>query len=133
MIAYILLFLLMINSSTFYSIIFNKKIEQTLFLTVFSYIVILFIFGIFNVLSVGYYLILCLNAIALIFNIYKLIKNRDLFKNILTPGLLFFTLTYLFILYISIGRQVSVGDEFSHWGTKVKNMYYLNTFQFHQK
>ena len=41
--------------------------------------------------------------------------------------MIFFFLTYLFILYISIGRQVSVGDEFSHWGTKVKNLYYLNT------
>lgn len=127
MIAYILLFLIMLNLSTFYSIIFNNKIEQTLFLTVFSIISIMFIFGILNVLSIGYYFILCLNGLALIFNIIKLIKNRELFKNILTPGLFLFILTYLFILFISVGRQVSVGDELSHWGTKVKNMYYLNT------
>ena len=127
MIAYILLFLLLLNSSTFYSIIFNKKIEQTIFLSIFSYIAILFVFGVFNVLNIGYYCILCLNVIALLFNVYKLVKNRDLFNNILTPGLVFFILTYLFILYVSVGRQVSIGDEFSHWGTKVKNLYYLNT------
>lgn len=128
MISYILLFLLLTNTSLFYCNIFNKKIEQTLFLSIFSYILILFIFGIFNNLNVGFYIILILNFLLLIYNIYIIIAHKkDIKKFISTTGFILFILSYIFILYLSIGRKVYAWDEFSHWATKVKNLYYLNT------
>ena len=125
---YIILFLLLINTAMFYSTIFNKKIGQTIFFSIFSYIFILFLFGILNGLYIGFITILVLNAFALIYNIYS-IKHRkaDIKNNILTFGLVLFSISYIIIIWSSLGRLASEWDEFSHWALVVKNMFELNS------
>ncbi len=123
---YILLIFLLLNTSLFYSTIFNKKIEQTIFLSIFSYIFILFVFGIFSILNVGFITILILNGILFIINVHSFIKRKiDLNKNVLTTGLILFIISYLIIVWQSFGKLANSWDEFSHWALVVKNMYGL--------
>lgn len=123
---YILLILLLLNTSLFYSTVFNKKIEQTVFLSIFSYILILFIFGVLGSLNVGFILILIINGILFGLNIYSFVKNKiNLNENVLTTGLILFVISYLIIVWQSLGKLASVWDEFSHWALVVKNMYGL--------
>lgn len=125
--AYILLIFLLLNTSFFYSTIFNKKIEQTIFLSIFSYILILFTFGVLGSLSLGYMLIIIYNILLLGFNIYSFIKKKiNLNKNVLTMGLILFIISYIVIVWQSLGKLASSWDEFSHWALVVKNMYGLN-------
>lgn len=123
---YILLILLLLNTSLFYSILFNKKIEQTIFLSIFSYILILFIFGVLGSLNIGFIAILVINGLLFVFNIYSLVKKKiNLNKKVLTTGLILFIISYLIIIWQSLGRLASAWDEFSHWALVVKNMYGL--------
>ena len=126
---YILFFLIMFNNSFFISNIFKKKIEETLAINVVFSIIILFIFGMFNRLDLGYYTYLIFTVGALVGNIIFLIKQK--FKNLkylLTSGLIISFLLYAFFIILNKGRMLSVWDEFSHWGLVVKNMFMLNNF-----
>ena len=124
---YILLMLIILNSSCFFSNIFNKKIEQTLFFSIFSYILILFAFGIIGILKIGFISIMVLNFLAFIYNVYYGLKNKDkINKNFFTIGLILFLISYCFIVWQSLGRLATAWDEFSHWALVVKNMYGLD-------
>ena len=97
MVAYILLILIIINLSTAIAIFFNRKIEETFFLSIFAKVLILFIFGIFNSLKIGFYFILFLNVILLGYNIFKIYKEPKIIKNnLLTMGSIFFVITYFY-------------------------------------
>lgn len=123
---YILILILLLNTSMFYSTIFDKKMGQTLFLSVFSYIIILFIFGVFGFLNAGFITILLLNILLFGCNINSFLKKKiDIKKNVLTIGLLLFLLSYIIIIWQSLGKLASSWDEFSHWALVVKNMYGL--------
>ena len=125
---YIVLPFLLLNLGIFYSNVFNKKIDQTLFLGIFTYTFILYLFGLLSILNIGFYVSLVLSFFALIYNIYSFACLKKNFKdNVLTTGLIVFILFYLFVLFLNIGMQVNAWDEFSHWGLKVKNLYEFNT------
>ncbi len=126
---YILFFLIMFNNSFFISNIFKKKIEETLAINVVFSIIIIFIFGMFNRLDLGYYFYLILTAGSLVGNVIFLIKEKTKnIKYLLTPGLIISILLYAFFIVLNQGRMLSVWDEFSHWGLVVKNMFMLNNF-----
>lgn len=123
---YILLLLLLLNTSLFFVKLFNKKIEETLFLSIFSYILILFLFGILGSLHVGFISIITANIILFIYNIYTIVKKKINLKELLTPGFIMFLFSFALVVWYSLGRLASHWDEFSHWALVVKNMYGLN-------
>lgn len=127
--SYILLIAIVLNTSLSYSIYFNKKIEETIFLSILGKILILFLTGVTISLEIGFYLIILLNIILFIYNILNLWKNKNIIKtNILTIGLWLFLISCLLFIWITYGRVAVVWDEFSHWALVVKNMYGLNNF-----
>ena len=83
---YLYLLILLLNTSIFYKTIFNKKIEETLPITILTYILIIFITGIYNAMNIGFILILILNLCLFIINILNFIKRKNT-KNIITPSL----------------------------------------------
>ncbi len=124
---YILLLLIILNTSLFLSLIFKKNIGQTIFLGNFIYIVILYLSGIFSVMDFGFITIIFLNFLMLLFNIHKYIKKEiSIRKNILSTGTLVFICSYFLIVFISHNRFVNEWDEFSHWALAVKNMFNLD-------
>ena len=69
-------------------------------------------------------LISCIIAISLyVLCAYKSIRNhwnKELFKNILTPGAAVFLLFAVLFLWIDYGKMAQFWDEFSHWVIKEK-------------
>lgn len=127
---YIVLFLIMLNMTLFFSNVFNKKFEQTIIMGIVMCIFVLFCFGLFSLMNIGFILLLVINVLMFGYNLFLLWKKKIDFKNnVFTIGFILFVLSYLLIMWNCVGRLVSTGDEFSHWGLVVKNMYDLNTLK----
>lgn len=75
---YLLLYINIIFGSIFISDRFNKKIETTIIISLLKDILILYIFGIINLLNIGVYIVIILNLLLGIYTIIKNIKNKTL-------------------------------------------------------
>lgn len=100
----VLLLLLLLNTSLFFSKLFNNKIEQNLLISIFSFILILFVFGLFNCLHVGFMVIIILNIGVLIHNLFGIVHKKFKSKNIVTFGFIIFLACYLMAVCISHER-----------------------------
>lgn len=90
---------------------------------VFAITAALYVFGIFNILLVGFWVVLAVIALATGLSLALLIRERGLLshlKSLLSPGLAIFVSLALFSFLLTRGMQLSSWDEFSHWGTIVK-------------
>jgi hypothetical protein len=90
---------------------------------VFAITAVLYIFGLFNLLLVGFWVVLAVIAMATGVSLALLIREKELlshFKSLLSPGLAIFVSLALFSFLLTRGMQLSSWDEFSHWGTVVK-------------
>lgn len=112
----------LIFSSGMYSIIFKKNICETIPFTIIISSILLYIFGILNILPVGFYI---LSLSCLIFPLYLLIKRKEI-ENIkpliLNNGFYIFIILYTFIYILNLNRGFSSYDEVSHWGPMVKEI-----------
>lgn len=117
-------FILIVIISSYLTVIFNKKIEETLPFTNLSIIIVIYFFGLFNHLELGYYFvvsaaILCAGLLA--FNYTKI----DLHK-IFTVGFIFFFIIFALAMFINKYTFANTWDEAAHWLLTVKNMYILD-------
>ncbi|HEX3026266.1 MAG TPA: hypothetical protein VHR42_03440 [Clostridia bacterium] len=123
--AVIALFVLSLLLST----VFRKKIEETLPVSMFLVIILIYAAGLTGHLNVGVYLVSILAVAAVVCLIVKLIRSREnLLRSIRTPGLAIFLLLFVFSLFLQHGRVLVGWDEMSHWGLAAKNMFLLNNF-----
>lgn len=105
----------------------RRKFEECLALSVFTIVGILYVSGLCGSLLPGFYICLALIAAAFIYCIVTLFRDRRrLLTNLLTPGFLFFLCFLVFIFIAHYGRLFIWYDEFSHWGTVVKKMTFLD-------
>ncbi|MGE5455573.1 MAG: hypothetical protein ACM3O4_00495 [Ignavibacteriales bacterium] len=126
---YVLLLLIVLNTAIAFAIHFDKRVEETIFLSIIVKIFILFLSGVFFNLLVGYYFILILGIPLLIFNIKSIYKNKTIIKEkVLTVGFCLLMLGSLLFIWTNHNRLSIIWDEFSHWALVVKNMYLLNNF-----
>ena len=112
----------LIFSSGMYSIIFKKNICETIPFTIIISSLILYIFGILNILPIGFYI---LSLSCLIFPIYMIIKQKEILNIkplILNNGLYIFIVLYTLIYFLNLNRGFSSYDEISHWGPMVKEI-----------
>lgn len=112
----------LIFSSGIYSIIFKKNISETIPFTIIISSLILYIFGILNILPIGFYI---LSLSCLIFPIYMIIKSKEILNIkplILNNGLYIFIVLYTLIYFLNLNRGFSSYDEISHWGPMVKEI-----------
>ena len=99
---FILPLLFLIFSSGIYSIIFKKNISETIPFTIIISSLILYIFGILNILPIGFYI---LSLSCLIFPIYMIIKQKEILNIkplILNNGLYIFIVLYTIIYILNI-------------------------------
>ena len=128
----IIIFLLLCSGAILLSILFNKRIEITLPLWFFIIIIILYLFGLFNNLTIGVYVIEAIALVALIFSLYLFLKRKkSILKNIITPGFLVFILFFVLVWWAHRGRMLINWDEFTHWGLCVKNMFIFDALANH--
>ena len=107
----------------------KKNFSHTLTIVVGGIIFILYGFGLRGKIIYGIYLIYGLAIIGLVIGIYGMINNKieiDLFKY----DIIIFLIGCIIIFVVTIQMKVSAGDEFTHWGSVVKNMLATNKLSF---
>jgi len=119
----LLYFLCMILSvSTFLKIQLKCKQEKALLMSYLSIGLFLYIFGILNILKIGFYLIIILSSMTFLYDVYAVFKKKINLKEIFTVGTIFY-IGILTILYILLKDTHFLDwDEFSHWGSNLKAM-----------
>ncbi len=129
MAAILLFFLILISGSVFSLVWFQKKVEDTLPITVMLIILVLFFLGICNLLSIGVYLVIALTSFFYIASAWKLIKFKEFKtfgKALFSPGFVVFLLSYTCFIFLNYKKLAHSWDEFSHWADVVKAMFMLD-------
>ncbi len=89
-------------------------VSQTLFL---------YVFGIFGILRAGAVTLFALGLLALG---YHLVSKREVFKELLSPAILFFVLTTAALVIYSLNTTPYSYDNFTHWCVITKELYNTN-------
>ena len=105
---------------------FDKKIEQTIPVSILSIVILEYISGFVGNLKIGFIVSLVAAGISLVFVIHTLIKQK---KHIsVNPSIIIWFFIVLWIYIVFNDRMFRLWDEFSHWGLTIKIMYLDNAF-----
>lgn len=115
-----LLLILPIASSI--TIKFKYHQEESVLIAYLSTLFILYILGIFNILSVGIYLLIIIAIATSVYDIYALAKKKIKITELLTLPIIIYTLVLFIICFFLKGSKFHDWDEMSHWGTNLKFM-----------
>ena len=114
------------------SALFSAKFEKTFAPVIFSVILLLYLFGLLDALTLGFHIVRMVGIASFLFCVYmwiRSLKNADRpLKLWLTPGFFIFLFFSVIIFYTTYGKLFVIWDEFSHWGLTVKNMFHLQAF-----
>lgn len=120
----ILLYAITLGGSIFLADKAKKKIEHCIAPNIAIIIVVLYLFGICDLLIYGVWFISIIN---LLLGGYTLIKNgKNLKEKILTPGFTFFTLLFLVLLITTYQRNLVDYDHYLYRSLDAKIMYYTD-------
>ncbi len=117
--------------SFLFMMLWGKKWEDTIGLSVATGIFVMFVMGLTGHLEQGIFLLYILAVISMV--VAVLLYNfqnrniRDLFSN----GFIFFGIVLIGILINCNGLRLARWDEFTHWGLAAKDMFYSNDFAKH--
>lgn len=119
---YMLLYFTILLGSTFVSYKTKKNLSSSIPIDILTKIVVLYIFGLFNILLIG---AITTTIISILLGIYALVKmNKEQRKELIDYGTIFFSILY-FVLLITTYERLSNGwDEFSYWSYGTKIMFY---------
>lgn len=131
--SYCIIFSILITFATMLSIIFKKRIEETMPISTVGIILLIFLAGLLDNLKIGAIIVQILTIIQLIFILVTILKKdkdgiKEILGRILTPGLLIYTLLFIVNVIINQGRIFEDYDEFNHWAVIIKNMFIYNTY-----
>lgn len=110
------------------ALVARKNIVETLPVGIMGIISILYFFGFLGNLKIGYYIIIAIMLISLLFILLKTIKEKHNIFQYLSIGLILYGVFALWLYEINNGRMLCEWDEFTHWGFTVKIMYDSNKF-----
>jgi|GEM_PF-4327734 len=103
---------------------FNKKIEETAPVAIFSVVALIYIPGIFLDLMPGLYASIVMIGVSFVYCIYKFITDKgNVVRLITSPASIALILFILFFAYFSIGRGFINTDDQIAWGRNVKGLY----------
>ncbi len=126
MIAAILFFIILCSGSAFACAFSTARFEKTAPLTVFAIIVVLYLFGLFDLLAAGAWVVLFFGAALWMLAIVRVVRRHSVqafLTRFLTPAFAFFALAFLLVLYSNYGRLVSNRDDLAHWADTVKILF----------
>ncbi len=107
----------------------NKRIEDTLGLSVFLIVSILYISGLFTIFKPGIYLVYLVFLISIVFVAYKVFKNPTcVSRNVLSAGFFAYLAILIYFFFVSYGRYFSQIDDFIHWGIAAKYYYIFSDY-----
>lgn len=124
---------LAIISGSFFGCLYKKRFEETFAVSLFSVIVALYVFYIFNILDVGFYIICLFLLLIGVFAGYKFYKDKDRRKdylsNFFTPGFFTFLIVFLIVYFVTKNANVLLWDELRLWGAYPKILFYSGDLQ----
>ena len=126
---YIILYFVIGFASIFISHCVKEKTDKTIPIAIMAIILILYIFGIINLLYPGVIAICIISTILGVYTIVKNIKDntiKDLKERIVTKGSLFFTIIFFVLAIVTLARELTNWDQFSYWSFAAKDMFYTN-------
>lgn len=128
-----ILFLFIISVSGMVALCFKRRIEETIAVVVFMVIAILYFGGMLSgSLLTGIYICGIIGILSVFYIGRKVVMDkRNVIKLCVTPGLIIFTLLFIWVIWLNVNRVFFGWDEFSHWGLAVKNMYQFDYFSNH--
>lgn len=119
----ILMALVIVSLSGATALLWKRKIEEMVGVSILSIIAVLYGFGLFGFLEVGAYLVTGLAAAGGVLCVVLLIKGRGKqLADLLTPGLLVLAVFLLWQLICYRNRVTDHYDDYSHWVLEIKNM-----------
>ncbi|WP_331774327.1 hypothetical protein [Sulfurospirillum sp. 1612] len=112
-------------ASIFY-IYFRKSVSVSIFFSISAIISVLYIFGMFDVLKYGAYLLFYFGFVLFLFLALKFqTKMLQAMKSV--PFMMFVFCSVIY-LYLMKDAHLFFWDEYSHWGAFIKEMYYFDHF-----
>jgi hypothetical protein len=112
--------------ATIFNIFLKKNISTSIFFSITAIISVLFVFGMFELLQIGSYLLFYGGIFILL--IMSIIYNNKLFISLKSVPSIMFIFINIIYLYLMKDAQFFFWDEYSHWGQFIKDMYYFNSF-----
>ena len=132
MISLAVLFLVLSSGGILGAVRWKYSFEEVLPVTCMLSALLLFFFGLADALPLGVYFILIASGGIYLYCGIRFFRTSDkelrksMLSRILTMGAFGFTFSYASAVYINIGRLTINWDEFSHWATVVKQMFFLD-------
>ena len=121
---YILLYLVIISGSIFIANKANKKIEKCIAPNIAIIIIALYIFGIFEIIKYGVWIIAWIN---IILGLYTIINNKNKLKEkILTPGFIFFNIIFFILMITTYNKNLVDYDHYFYRSFNTKVIYYTD-------
>ena len=121
----LVLYIQLIISGLFLAIRYNRKIEESIVISLCFICLFSYIFGFLGILNYSTYALLIIIFILLIYIACYFVKNknyREKLKLVFNINLIYITIIYLLLIFFNYGKLFSCWDEFSHWGDCVKAM-----------
>lgn len=131
---YVIIFFIILTYASMLTIIFKKKIEEVIPISIVEIILIIYLFGIFDKLQLGVKIVQIATIIQLIAILIIILLKKDkeevkkIVNRIITPGLFVYVILFISSIFINKGRIFENYDEFNHWAVIIKNMFLYNTY-----
>ncbi len=125
------LFCVISSGSLFATSFFGKRYEESVPLSVFGLIAILYLFGLLHLLRAGVTAVCVIAVALLIATIYHEITKKQwriFIGRTFTPAFFLFLAATAAIALITRSRLITGWDEYSHWAYIVKAMSFANDF-----
>jgi len=117
--------------SLLFMVIWGRKWEECIGLSMFGIIALLYVAGLFEKLLAGMVLVYVLAGLALLISIWLYHKKKLSAGSIYSPALIVYGVLCALIVLNCKGAWFARWDEYSHWGLAVKDMFYYDSFAKH--
>jgi hypothetical protein len=112
--------------ATIFNIFLKKRVSISIFFSITAIISILFLFGMFNILQIGTYMLFYGGILVLV--LMSIVYTGKISKTIKSVPFTMFVVASIVYLYFMKNTHFFFWDEYSHWGAFIKYMYYTHTF-----
>ena len=109
----------------------RRKWEEVIGLAFLASSLLLYVSGLFGSLEYGIVALYILSVVSIAAAMYLYDRRNMTVSDVLSPAVPVYGLLFLLVILNNRNTWFGAWDEYSHWGTAVKDMYYYNAFPAH--
>lgn len=109
----------------------GRKWEETVGVSILLEGIILYLFGLFEHLTLGVTAVYVLTAFCFLTAVFLYNRKNMTLRDLLSPGFFLYCALFLVVLITSSGDWLGYRDEMRHWGIAVRDMFYYDSFAKH--